>query len=148
VEIQTAPQVAEIAPETAVLDLGNGILIHQADLVRLPDNQLLLTVTWQAQQAGLADYSIAVHLVSQDPPAGPQDILAQADSSHPVYGWYPTSRWQPGELVTDHFLLAVPEGAVPQAMRVGMYQSLPDGAFQNTEWLSLPVPERPLSHSQ
>lgn len=143
VEIRTAPQVAEIAPETAVLDLGNGILIHQADLTRLPDGQLLLTVVWQAQQAGLADYSIAVHLVSQDPPAGPQHILAQTDSSHPVNGWYPTSRWQPGELVTDHFLLPVLAEVARQAVRVGMYQSLPDGTFQNTEWVSLPVPERP-----
>ena len=148
VEIQTQPRLAPIAPESDVLALGNGIAIHQADLAWLPDNQLLLTVTWQAQQPDLGDYSVAVHLVSQDPPTGSQDILAQADSSHPVYGWYPTSRWQPGELVTDHFLLAVPEGAAPQAVRVGMYQSLPDGAFQNTAWLSLPVPERPFSHSQ
>ncbi len=144
VEIQTRPQIAPIAPAADALALGNGIAIHQADMAWLSADQLLLTVTWQAQQAGLADYSVAVHLVAQDPPAGPQDILAQADSTHPVNGWYPTSRWQPGELVTDHFLLSVPGGSAPQAVRVGMYQSLPDGSFQNTAWLSLAVPERPL----
>ncbi len=144
VEIQTQPRLAPIAPESDVLALGNGIAIHQADLAWLSADQLLLTVTWQAQQGGLPDYSVAVHLVAQDPPTGPQDILAQADSTHPVNGWYPTSRWQPGELVTDHFLLSVPGGSAPQAVRVGMYQSLPDGSFQNTAWLSLAVPERPL----
>lgn len=143
VGIQTAPVTAEVAPATAVLDLGNGILIRQTDLAWLAADQLLLTVTWQGQQAGLPDYSVAVHLVAQEPPAGPQDILAQADSSHPVNGWRPTSTWQPGELVTDHFLLAVPEGAAPQAVRVGMYQALPDGSFANTAWLSLPLPPRP-----
>jgi hypothetical protein len=139
VEIQVAPQIA-VSPENILLDLGNGIAIQDAKLVWADDHTLHLTIDWQALQDDLGDYSIAVHLVAQDPPTGPQDILTQADRNHPVAGWYPSSLWQAGEVVTDHFLLDVPEGSAPVAVRVGMYQALADGTFENSEWLSLPVP--------
>ena len=40
-------------------------------------------------------------------------ILAQADRANPVDGWYPTSRWRPGEIVRDSYLLPVPGWLVP-----------------------------------
>jgi hypothetical protein len=140
VEIQVEPRVTAVSPENTLLDLGNGIAIQNAELVWNDDDTLHLAVDWQALQDDLGNYSIAVHLVAQDPPTGPQDILTQADRNHPVAGWYPSSLWQAGEVVTDHFLLEVPEGSVPVAVRVGMYQALADGTFKNSEWLSLPVP--------
>jgi hypothetical protein len=140
VEIQVEPRVTAVSPADTLLDLGNGIAIRDAQLVWTDDNTLHLAVEWQALQDDLSDYSIAVHLVAQDPPIGPQDILTQADRNHPVAGWYPSSLWQAGEVVTDHFLLEVPEGGEPVAVRVGMYQALADGTFANSEWLSLPVP--------
>lgn len=139
VEIQVKPKI-NISPENTLLNLGNGIAIQDAELVWVDDNTLHLAVDWQALQNDLNDYSIAVHLVAQDPPTSPQDILTQADRNHPVAGWYPSSLWQAGEVVTDHFLLEVPEGSVPMAVRVGMYQALADGSFENSEWLSLSVP--------
>lgn len=119
-----------------MLDLENGIVIRQAELQWATAETLVLKVVWQAQQASLPDYSVAVHLVSQDPPAGPQDIVTQADRKHPVVGWYPTSRWVAGEVVTDYYRLTVPPQAEPQAVRIGMYQRIDDGQFQNSKWLS------------
>jgi hypothetical protein len=87
------------------------------------------------------DYSVAVHLVAHDPPRGAEDVLAQSDAVHPVMGWYPTSRWTVGEVVRDDYLLDVPSGGSPVAVRIGMYRVDQDGAFVNTPWLSLPVPE-------
>ncbi len=143
VEIKTEPLIEPVAPETALFDLGNGVLIQQAELTWESADALLLSVDWQAQRAGLSDYSIAIHLVAQDPPTGPQDILTQADRNHPVAGRYPTSRWQTGEVVRSFYRLNVPPGANPVAVRVSMYQVVEDGSFVNTEWLSLVVPERP-----
>lgn len=140
VEIQIEPQITAVSPEDTMLDLGNGIVIQDAELVWVDNNTLHLAVDWQALRNDLSNYSIAVHLVAKDPPTGPHDILTQADLNHPVAGWYPSSLWQEGEVVTDHFLLEVPEGTVPVAVRVGMYQALADGSFENSEWLSLPVP--------
>jgi len=31
--------------------------------------------------------------------------LFQEDHAHPVWGWYPTSRWLPGEVVRDDYLI-------------------------------------------
>jgi hypothetical protein len=81
-------------------------------------------------------------LVAADPPAGPADILTQADKAHPVDGWYPTTRWRAGEIVRDSYLLPVPAGSAPAAVRVAMYRSDPAAGFVNSPWLSLPVPSR------
>lgn len=143
VEIKTEPLIKPIVPETAVFDLGNGILIRQAELTWETADTLLLSIDWQAQTGGLADYSIAIHLVAQDPPTGPHDILDQADRNHPVAGRYPTSSWQAGEVVTSFYRLEVLPDTHPAAVRVSMYQVAEDGSFVNTNWLSLAVEERP-----
>ena len=84
-----------------------------------------------------------MHLVSQDPPTAPEQVLAQADSAHPADGWYPTSRWVKGEVVQDVYTLPVPPGSQPVAVQISLYQVQPDGQFQNSRWLSLPVSAPP-----
>jgi len=152
-----APEVIEISPtpiveEPALLvsssiiptnfDLENGATIRGYNARWASEDELLLTVYWQAARPLEADYSTAVHLVAVDPPAGEADILAQADRANPVDGWYPTSRWRPGEIVRDSYLLPVPEGSAPVAIRIAMYRTDPEAGFVNTPWLSLPVPGR------
>lgn len=140
VELQTEPLVLDFE-EAPILTLENGINIQEAQLVWQDENKLLLTVTWQAAEKPTEDYSVAVHVVMKNTPTGPQDIVLQADSSHPVYGWYPTSRWQEGEVVSEHYELAIPEGINPEFVRLGMYRQLADGSFENSEWLTLAIPE-------
>jgi hypothetical protein len=145
-----APGVIEIAQRPSLtkadvppgpgLDLGNGVRLLSARLEAPRPEELILTVYWEAQRQLDEDYSVAVHLLARDPPRGPEDILAQADRRHPVGGWYPTSRWQAGEVVRDHYVIPVPAGSQPVAVRVGMYRVDPQGQFHNTDWLVLPVP--------
>jgi hypothetical protein len=111
-----------------------------ADCQLLTADCLLLTVYWEVVEPVSNDYSVAVHLVAQDPPQSESDILAQADKAHPVEGWYPTSRWRPFEIVRDHYLLQVPPDSRPVAVRIGLYRSDPQAGFVNTPWLSLPLP--------
>jgi hypothetical protein len=141
VEISQSPPIPENdIPPGATLDLENGILIRSAKLAARADGSLELTLYWQAQATPERDYSVAVHLVAHDPPLSGEDVLAQADQVNPVYGWYPTSRWHPGEIVRDQYRVSVPQDAQPQAVRVGMYYVDEDGDFVNSRWLSLPVP--------
>ena len=150
-----APGVVELSPTPVVdeadlsldrdivsldFDLQNGARIRGVESRRSGENQILLTVYWQADQPLTADFSTAVHLVAQDPPAGEADMLDQADHAHPVDGWYPTTRWRPGEIVRDTYLLTVPNGSTPRAIRVAMYRNDPAAGFINTPWLSLPLP--------
>lgn len=151
-----APGVIEISPNTIVtpddipadlnFDLENGLLIRHATIEQSPATChlppatcLLVTVYWEATQSITDDYSVAVHLVAQDPPQGEADILAQADKANPVEGWYPTSRWRPNEIVVDRYLVAVPPDSHPVALRIGLYRSDPAAGFINTPWLSLPL---------
>ncbi|HET7091760.1 MAG TPA: DUF2723 domain-containing protein [Anaerolineae bacterium] len=144
VEISDRPSMSSAdATSSEPFPLGNGIAIRHAELSWASKDTLRMTVEWQSQQDHLADYSVAVHLISQDPPTDPQHIIAQADQAHPVYGWYPTARWVNGEIVRDDYSLSVPPDSDPVAVRIGMYQVLADGSFQNSNWLSLPVPETP-----
>ncbi len=152
-----APGVIEISPspiidETALrlnsnvmpenFDLENGALIRGWQARWLNDTELQLTIYWQAARPIEAEYSTAVHLVAQDPPASEADILSQADRAHPVDGWYPVTLWREGEIVRDQYLLLMPEGNAPAALRVAMYRSDPELGFVNSPWLSLPIPER------
>ncbi len=144
VEIATHPSILPVDPEpSAAFQLGNGLVIRHAELAWAADDTLLVTVDWQAQQDHLADYSVAVHLVTQDPPTAPEHVIAQADSAHPVDGWYPTSDWVKGEVVRDVYSLAAPPASKPVAVQIDMYRVLADGQFQNSKWLSIPVPLPP-----
>jgi hypothetical protein len=141
IEMNTRPPLSEAhIPPAEGFPLDNGVAIRHAGVSWDAPDLLVLTVYWQAERDGLQDYSIAVHLVASDPPAGPQDILLQADRDHPLWGWYPVSQWTAGEIVRDHHLLQVPAGSSPVVVRVNMYQSLGNGQFRNTDWLSVPVP--------
>ena len=143
VEIGLTPPVTPAdVPPGPEMDLGNGIWIRSARLSTGEEKSLKLTVYWQAERAPALDYSVAVHLVAADPPGGAEDVLSQADQAHPVYGWYPTSRWRAGEVVRDHYRIEVPDGAEPQAVRIAMYRADASGNFVNSPWLSLPTAER------
>jgi hypothetical protein len=100
---------------------------------------VLVTVYWQAQVPTALDYGVAVHAVANDPPHGAEDVLTQADQNHPVYGLYPTSRWRAGEIVRDHYLVNVPGGVQPCAVRIALYRTDSSGGFLNSPWLSLPL---------
>lgn len=141
IELSLTPpiQAADI-PMDMAFDLENGLRIRSASLKWTGPDQLLLTVYWECVQPVADNYSVAVHLVAHDPPQDASDVLAQADSVHPLGGWYPTSRWGLGEIVRDHYLIPVPEGSAPMAVRIGLYRTAPEGGFMNSPWLSLPLP--------
>jgi hypothetical protein len=147
-----APGVVEISPTPPVaagdvplgetLDLENGLAIRSASLEWAKEDRLLVTVYWEAVRPVGEEYSVAVHLMARDPPVAPADVLAQADSAHPVDGWYPTSRWSPGEIVRDMHAIPVPAGSAPVSVRIALYRTDPEAGFVNSPWLSLPVPTR------
>jgi len=134
-----APGVAMISrdmlyqdvPVRSGFDLGNGVRVRAAELFweeadvadigrasgracdGVSDDGLRVILYWEAVRRVPTDYRVAVHLVANDPPAGAQDLLAQADSLNPVGGWYPTGVWKRGEIVRDDYVLTVPAGAPP-----------------------------------
>lgn len=78
---------------------------------------LRVTLLWQAEQQTPANYKVFVHL---EDAAGVR--VAQSDAV-PLFGLYPTKRWQPGESVRDYHDLALPAGlpAGRYVLRAGLY---------------------------
>ena len=142
IQLSAHPLLDNPFPAETAVSLGNGVSVLAPTISQNDPDSLILTLYWQAEQANLADQSVAIHLVAQDPPTGPQDILSQADQQHPVEGWYPISQWQKGEIVQDMYKIEFPEGTQPTAVRLAMYRIGADGQFINSEWLSLPLPNQ------
>jgi hypothetical protein len=141
VEINPRPPIAvDDVPLGATLDLENGLIIRSASLEWVGNHQLQVTVYWESVRPVSEDYSVAVHLLARDPPASPADVLAQADSAHPVDGWYPTSRWSSREIVRDTYAISVPTESAPVSVRIALYRTDPQAGFVNSPWLCLPVP--------
>jgi hypothetical protein len=143
IEIARQPPVElSQVPPGPEMDMGDGLWIRSAQLAWKDEHSLLLTVYWQAKSETELDYSIAAHLVATAPPQGAEDVLAQDDRTHPVYGWYPTSHWAEGEIVRTDHLLTAPQDSVGVAVRVVLYRVDEAGNYVNSPWLSLPLPTR------
>jgi hypothetical protein len=134
VAVRPAPLIGDLPPEA--IPVAEGIVLRAARLCRMEDTSQL-AIVWQASEAPGADLSVFVHLISGEDPTP----LAQADSSAPVYGWHPTSRWMPGEIVEEHYRLP----SVPGGDRVafGFYAQLAPGIFEDYPAAILSLDEAP-----
>jgi hypothetical protein len=90
-----------------------------------------LTLYWHATERIRQDYSVFVHLSDRDQMDSPDTIIAQADRSAPVYGWFPTSRWLRDDIIRDDYLIRVPDNKTARRIAVGLYTRDTTGAFQN-----------------
>lgn len=137
IAIQQATLPPDAAPANVDFDLGNGIRLRSAALAETAPGQAELTLVWEAMQAPDRDYSVAVHWLTQFPPQSPDDLVAQADSAHPVQGWWPTSRWAAGELVRDVYALQTTAVTPPTLIAIAMYHQDENGQFVNSAWFTL-----------
>lgn len=82
--------------------------------------QETVTLSWAVPAALTTDYQLFVHLRDE---AG--NVVAQADGP-PLAGWYPTSQWTTGEIVTDVRIFPVPTELVTGSytLVVGFYDSV------------------------
>ena len=109
-------------PEAAPLDrldvtFANGIhLVGYRHQVR--SDMLVVVLAWRADTVIKEDYTVFVHLVTPD-----GRRVAQSDAQPHWGAAWPTSRWQPGELVLDGHRLTLPAEAPRDELRleVGLY---------------------------
>ena len=131
-----AVQIAAAPIPTAPLSADPPVTpIAVVDSLRITDwrvscdaQQIVLLIHWNAVSVPTQDYSVFVHLIGA---AGSDSgaVIATADESAPVYGWYPTDRWTAGETITDRYRLPRLPGAT--AVQFGLYQQPTPGQFVN-----------------
>ena len=108
-------------PEGALRPISGASLREGADVPSALQggSTLHITLYWQAADVPGGDYAVALRLVG----AGGHAWL-ERQNRHPVGGTYPTSRWQPGEVVADYYALPLPSdlpsGAYSLQVRIGV----------------------------
>ncbi len=117
-----APAYARPPITSAVPPSAQAVNITYSDALQLlayelsqrsasPGEQVSVKTYWRALKPLTADYSIYVHLFGREGPEGEPQRLAQLDT-YPGNGTYPTSLWQPGEIVVDRYTLSVSPAAI------------------------------------
>jgi hypothetical protein len=101
-------------------NLGDEIMLWGYDLPRVtakPGEPITVRLYWRCQRRMDSDYTVFMHLLQED-----ETILTQSDGQ-PLEGFYPTSYWDPDEVIEDSRLIAIPEGAPPgqYVLTAGMY---------------------------
>jgi len=108
------PQPAASLRGRVSADFAGGIRLLGEQLETTEDG-LVVRLVWQAGPTPPADHQVFLHVVDQS-----GAVLAQGDGA-PVGGLYPTSLWRPGHVVVDERRVALPTGAAPAAVLVGLY---------------------------
>ncbi len=122
-----------------VARFGSGIALYGFDLsaeTLAPGGTLFVTLYWHTTEHIMADLTAFAHLGTG---LDGSPLVAQRDGT-PCDGLYPTSAWQPGEVVPDSFAITLPEDASPREypLIVGWYH------FPSLERLPLLEADTPL----
>jgi hypothetical protein len=88
-----------------------------------PGQKVVLTLYWRSLAPVQEAYTVFTHLVGPVRPGTDTPIWAGCDHE-PGRASYPTSAWQPGEVIVDEFVLPIPADAPPgpYGLEVGLYQ--------------------------
>jgi 4-amino-4-deoxy-L-arabinose transferase-like glycosyltransferase len=118
--LQTSDLTA-VDPETALeADFGGEIRLLGYTLKCSPQaSNCSVQLFWRAATDVDVDYTVFVHLVGQE-----GQFAGQHDGM-PEGGWYPTSAWDPGEVIMDEHPFDI-TGDVPPGdyqLRVGLYRA-------------------------
>lgn len=127
----------DVAAEPAV------IAVEAARAWWTPEGDVRLSLTWRALGRPSHDYSVFVHATDRSQIRGPDDILGQADSRHPVYGLAPTSGWLAGDSVRDDYRIPAAAwagaGRRPDRVQFGLYTTDAEGRHAERLRRSIPI---------
>jgi hypothetical protein len=132
---QEAPRQAPEMDPRVDTTLGDGLVLLGYDHLSSPDG-LRLALYWQAAEVPGADYAVSVRPTAGEELLFHEGQLVQEDHAHPVWGYYPMSRWTVGEVVRDDYLVFVPPGMEYDGAAIVVYQKTEDG-FQDLGTVAL-----------
>jgi 4-amino-4-deoxy-L-arabinose transferase-like glycosyltransferase len=133
-----AGQVKIAAPEPRAVEVPNRVHYSLGDIVALvgyavepttpaPGKALQVTLYWEATAAPREDYTVFVHLLDES-----EALRGQGDGP-PMHDDYPTSLWEPGEIIADQHIVAVHADAPAGRYRLAV------GFYRLADGLRLPV---------
>jgi len=149
VEVRTGPQRDIPKLEMSLnVPVGDGLAllgvsrwqpaVHPA-LPRQFYPSTLLSLYWRATGPISHDWAISLRPTRGGVFIYTGDQLVQTDRAHPVQGTYPTTRWEPGEVVRDDYNVPMPPDQPVDGLAVIVYRPLLEGGFQNLAELHIPI---------
>jgi hypothetical protein len=155
--IKVQPTINTQIPETtqpAAFELGPGLTLVGFDVKPLsPANQggdrdlrdqtqdrkrWHISLYWQASSLIESDYIISIRPLRDGALISDQTGQPFIQDHQPVWNSYPTSRWSPGEVVRDDYVLHLPGEEMPDGAQVVVYRDTASG-FENLGEVQLDV---------
>lgn len=116
----TEAQIAPLHPVEAEWEGKIGLLGYDLDKAGYRAGETIqLTLYYTALTEVEADYTVFTHLLGAFNPATNGPVWAQ-DDGEPCRRGYPTSVWEPGEVVIDTFALSIPAEAAAEDYTLAM----------------------------
>jgi hypothetical protein len=98
------PHGPSLPHETSVLAaFGPAIQLHGATVAQFTPGRLAVRLAWSTERPVAANHGISLRLLDAE---GQRRVSLD---TQPGYGFLPTSLWRPGELVTDPYILVLPD---------------------------------------
>jgi len=151
IRVQPAPntQLPGTARPTA-LTFGpelilTGFEIHPSRETRLETQDEIrwhVSLYWQAEAPLNSDYTVSVRPLHDGTLVFDENGEPLIQDHQPVWNSYPTSRWSPGEIVRDDYILYLPGEVVPDAAQIVVYRSTSAG-FENLGEAQLDLSDTP-----
>jgi len=91
------------AAVSVLAPFGPAIRLHATTVAQLAPDRLAVRLAWSATRPVAVNYGISLRLIDAD---GQHRVSLD---TQPGYGFFPTSLWRPGELITDQYVLTLPE---------------------------------------
>jgi hypothetical protein len=121
------PVFFEFAPELVLA----GLQVHSPPRGRAESQNVWhVSLYWQARGAMDTDYTISVRPLRNGQLITGSDGQPVIQDHKPVWGSYPTTRWTPGEIVRDDYVIPLPDQIVPDGAQVIVYRQT-DTGFDN-----------------
>lgn len=140
IKVQTEPE-RQLPPAATPVDLALGgtlrlvgqsaaeiqPAIHGAGDRPATPSRWRLSLYWQTTERLEADYTVSVRPLRGGQPLSDADGQPLIQDHQPAWNAYPTTRWQPGEVVRDDYVFDRPPGGLPDGAQVVVYRTVPDG---------------------
>jgi hypothetical protein len=109
--------IVQVEPQhEQTMDFGNTIRLRGYDLEQHPQS-ITLQLYWESISVSETDFSVFVHLKDIE-----GNLVAQTDRP-PIFGRYPTSLWEPPEIIADPLTIPLPVEILPgdYDLAIGLY---------------------------
>ncbi|CAG0933517.1 hypothetical protein TFLX_03088 [Thermoflexales bacterium] len=141
VQVSNRPVLTESdVPNNRAIAMAPGVMLRDWQVRLLDNGAWQITLYWQATAQPQQDFSVSVKATDREFIDSPDDVVAQADSNAPVYGWYSTSLWTPGEIVRDDYVVTLPSDRPLRQLEISLYTQDDTGGFINFGRQFIPLP--------